>query len=295
MVARHVAVNRGCQSWLSIGCTVTLRQFIPRSMALDLAYRASGEGRDTAAHPPIVILHGLFGSARNWTSVAKDLAQTWDVYAVDLRNHGESPWSAQMDYPAMAGDIIRFLDSQGLDRAHVIGHSMGGKTAMVAALTHPNRLASLTVVDIAPIPYESGMSAFVTAMQSVPLADVKRRANVEAQLAPVVPDPGVRAFLTQNLVTKDGALHWRLNLDALADQMTSINGFPEAVLDRSYDGPTLFLAGGASDYVRAGQHALIHRLFPKSQIEIVAGAGHWVHAEDKQSFLSHVQAFLNRA
>ena len=258
-------------------------------MAIDLAFRELGEG------PPLVVLHGLFGSARNWTSVAKKLAESWKVYAVDLRNHGDSPWSEEMSYPAMAADILNFLDARKIDRVNLLGHSMGGKAAMVTALTRKQRIGSLIIVDIAPAPSGSGLASYVDAMRSIDLVGISRRAEVEARLEPFVPDPNVRRFLTQNLITAGDGYEWRLNLAALAIQMSNLSGFPAEMLNQVYEGPTLFLGGGFSDYIRSEHHALIRRLFPNSDIEIVPNAGHWVHAEAPENFTRCVQAFLQRA
>lgn len=254
-------------------------------MAVELAATEQGKG------PPLVMLHGLFGSARNWASIAKRLAERRRVFALDMRNHGASPWADDMDYGAMAEDVCAFLDAAGLDRTALLGHSMGGKAAMLAALRHPGRIERLVVVDVAPAAYRPVLGAYVEAMQAVDLAGCTRRAEVDAQLRPAVPDPAVRQFLLQNLVAEDGRLRWRLNLDAIGRAMPAISGFPEPP-DRSYDGPALFVAGGRSDYVRPEHEATIRRLFPRATVARVEDAGHWVHAEQPDAFLRTVEPFL---
>ena len=255
-------------------------------MSLDLSFQDYGEG------PPLVILHGLFGSGRNWTAIARRLAEAWHVYALDLRNHGDSPWADDMDYRAMAADVYAFLERQGLEQVPVVGHSMGGKTAMALALMQPERVTSLTVVDIAPVAYAETHQAIVDALQSLDLDGISRRADADAALQPAVPEAGIRAFLLQNLVAKDGSFAWRFNLAALEAGMPAISGFPEQLVERCYGKRTLFLHGGLSDYVRPDHHAVIHRQFPMASIEEIEGAGHWVHAEKPDRFLEVLRAFL---
>jgi esterase len=255
-------------------------------MTAALAHHSFGAG------PPLIILHGLFGSARNWTSVAKRFADHHRVFALDLRNHGDSPWRNGMSFPSMAADVVAFMDDHGLERATMIGHSMGGKVAMALALEHGGRVGALVVVDIAPVAYGGGYGAFVEAMQGVDLTDVRRRSDVDARLAAVIEDPGVRAFLMQNLVDREGRYAWRLNLEALGGAMDRIVGFPSELLQRSYDGPTLFLAGARSNYIRPEHDALIRRLFPRARVESVAEAGHWVHADQPKAFVDRVREFL---
>lgn len=239
---------------------------------------------------PLVILHGLFGSARNWSTVARRLGERRRAIALDLRNHGGSPWSAGMDYPAMADDVRDVVAPFG--RSAVLGHSMGGKAAMTLALLYPGLVERLIVVDIAPVAYPRRAHLdYIAAMRAADLR-VERRAQVEEQLRDGVPDPDLRAFLLQNLVSGDGALRWRLNLEALADHMDEIMGWPAAVQSRRYDGPTLFLAGGASDYVRPEYHDAIRAHFPRAEIDAIPGAGHWLHAEQPVAFLARVEAFL---
>jgi pimeloyl-ACP methyl ester carboxylesterase len=254
---------------------------------LPLAHQEIGDG------PPLLVLHGLFGSARNWTSVARRLAARHRVYALDLRNHGDSPWADDMDYRAMAGDVVAFMDAHELDRAALLGHSMGGKAAMAAALDHGPRVERLVVVDIAPVAYSAAFLSHARAMQDLDLAAIARRADADRLLQATVPEAEVRGFLVQNLVRRDDAFHWRLNLDVLAAEMDRIVGFPGDLLERSYGGPTLFVGGAQSPYIEPGHHTLIRRLFPAAEIIEIAGADHRVHADQPERFTDAVGGFLD--
>ena len=233
--------------------------------------------------------------ARNWASIAKKLAGSHRVYALDLRNHGGSPWAPSMTYREMAGDVRAFMTRHGLTGATVLGHSMGGKTAMMLALEHGDLVGRLVVVDIAPVAYRHSHAPLIEFMRAADPGAAGRRAEVDAWLAPAIPEAPLRAFLLQNLVSEDGRLRWRINLDALAANMDALVGFPALAPALGYRGPVLFLAGGRSDYVRAEDHGLIRRLFPTAKIESIPTAGHWVHAEDPPAFLARVQAFLGAA
>jgi pimeloyl-ACP methyl ester carboxylesterase len=240
--------------------------------------------------PPLVIAHGLFGSARNWGVIARRLARERQVIAVDMRNHGDSPRNPDSGYVAMAGDLADTIDEHG-GRADVLGHSMGGKAAMVLALTHPGRVGRLVVADIAPVARSESQLDYVRAMQAVDLAAVARRSDADAALKARVADPGLRGFLLQSLSVADGRAAWKLNLAALADQMPKIMGFPE--LRASFPGPTLFLTGARSDYVRPEHWLRIRALFPAAEHREIAGAGHWLHADAPGPFVEAVTAFLD--
>ena len=238
--------------------------------------------------PPLVIAHGLFGSARNWGAISKRLSDAFTVVAVDMRNHGLSEWSDDASYAAQACDLAEVVAAHG-GRASVLGHSMGGKAAMVLALTHPERVERLVVADIAPRAYDHSQDHLIEAMRAVDLGAVERRSDADGQMAEAVPEPAVRAFLLQSLDVPNR--RWRLNLDALDTAMDAITGWsdPEGL----YDGPVLFLRGGASDYVADDDLPAIHRLFPKAELETIAGAGHWLHAETPKPFEEAVRAFLS--
>lgn len=249
------------------------------------------ERLEFGAGRPVVILHGLFGSARNWASIARRLAERRRVVALDLRNHGASPWTDDMTYPAMAADIRDVIAPLG--RCAVVGHSMGGKVAMATALLYPGLVERLAVVDIAPVPYTGRQHGdYIRAMQAVDLAGTQRRAEVEEALRPGVDDPAIRAFLLQNLAPDEtGGLRWRLNLAVLGGALPDIMGWPD-LAGRRYDGPVRFLAGETSDYIRPESHEALRGYFPRAEIVTVANAGHWPHAEQPEAFLRLLQPFL---
>ena len=253
---------------------------------LKLSYTEFGTGA------PIVIVHGLFGSSRNWTSIAKKLGESHHVLSVDLRNHGASPWSDSMDLSHMAADLSRFIDDHHLKDPIVIGHSLGGKAAMVLALTHPDKVGKLVVADIAPVTYPPELKPYIDAMRAVDLSSVSRRGEVDGLLKAVVPNPGIRTFLLQNLVSDSSGLSWRLNLEALAKGMADYSTFPKETVGRHFPGPCLFISGGKSHYVKKSYHSLIKKFFPSVQFSVIDGAGHWVHAEKPQDFLKSLEDFF---
>jgi esterase len=257
---------------------------VPRE-TVTLHYQELGSG------PPLVILHGLFGSAANWRAVARGLAGRYRVILADLRNHGASPHAPSMDYRDQAADVGALLHSLGLERASLIGHSMGGKVAMTLALTAPERVERLVVVDIAPVRYPPSHDRFVRAMRDLDLSAVTRRADAEHELEADVPDLQVRQFLLQNLISREGRWRWRLNLDALAAERDAIYGFPD-LDDSRYHLPALFVAGEQSDYVGEATHERIRTLFPAAVIDVVPGAGHWVHAEQPDAVRERIEPFL---
>ncbi len=243
-----------------------------------------------AANPgiPILIVPGLFGQGRNWRAIARRLAQGGRrVVTVDMRNHGESPWADSHSYPEMAEDLSRVIATLG-GRADVIGHSMGGKAAMVLALRHPDMVRRLVVADIAPVAYDHSMTHLIEAMQAIDPARIATRAEADAALAERIDDPRLRAFLLGSLDLRNR--RWLLNLDVLAREMATITGFPE--VSGRFDGPVLFLSGGNSDYVRPEHRARIRALFPKARFARIPDAGHWLHAERPRAFIETVQTFL---
>lgn len=235
---------------------------------------------------PLVIAHGLFGSARNWNVIAKKLASDRQVIAIDMRNHGDSFWNIDNTYVVLAGDLAEIIDYIG-GKAHVLGHSMGGKAAMVLALSRPELVEKLIVVDIAPVAYSHSHAANILAMRSVDLTKVSRRSEADAQLAKHLPDAGLRAFFLQSLaITPEGA-KWKLNLDALEQNAAQIIGFPATTTQ--FSGPTLFLKGALSDYINPANELQIRALFPNSKISQIEGAGHWLQA-DKPGELTEIAA-----
>jgi len=234
---------------------------------------------------PLLIVHGLFGSARNWNVIAKKLSATRPVVTVDMRNHGASPRFDTQSYHDMGDDLAEVIDSLG--EVDLVGHSMGGKAAMVAAVSG-SKINRLIVADIAPVSYGHTQLPLIEAMRAVDLSTVERRSDAEAQLTSVE-DTSVRAFLLQSLDIKEK--RWTLNLDTLAAEMPKILSFPH--LEGSFEGPTLFLSGGASDYVLPEHRAEIKRLFPTARFAKIPGAGHWLHAEKPKEFMATVDAFLD--
>ncbi|MEM8631625.1 MAG: alpha/beta fold hydrolase [Pseudomonadota bacterium] len=237
---------------------------------------------------PVLIAHGLFGSGRNWGVIAKRLSNDRQVITVDMRNHAESPWAESHSYPDLAGDLAGVVAAHG-GCADVIGHSMGGKAAMVLALTAPERVRKLLVADIAPVGYGHTQSQLIAAMRAVDLTRVNKRSDADAQLASKVEDPAVRAFLLQSLDVP--GKRWRLNFDVLDREMDRIIGFPE--IEGRFDGPTLFLSGGASDYVLPEYRPKIRALFPHAHFAKIPGTGHWLHAEKPHDFEAAARVFLD--
>jgi esterase len=250
-----------------------------------LAATQSGEGS------PVVLLHGLFGASQNFGAIAKQLAARFRVVSLDLRNHGASPHVRAMPYPAMADDVAKTLASLGVGPAAIVGHSMGGKVAMALAQARPEVVARLCVVDIAPRAYGPALLAYAEAMAAIPLRPGLRRAEADAALAATIPEPGIRAFLLQNLRFDTDPPAWRLNLKAVATAIPDLSGWvpPESP---AFRGATLFLAGEKSRYIRPQDHAAIQARFPAAEIATVPGAGHWVHAEAPVAFLAALTPFL---
>jgi esterase len=247
--------------------------------------------RYSDAGAPLVILHGLYGNQANWATHARHLAQHYAVVALDARNHGQSPHADTMSLDAMANDVADTLDALGLDDAHLLGHSMGGKTAMLLALRKPERVRSLVVVDIAPVAYERGLDPVLNALCSVDLAQVKSRGDADAQLAERITSKPVRDFLLTNLQrSADGSFEWRINLPVIRRCFEEITGWP--VENLSYAGPTLFIRGEESSYVLPEYHATMREQFPNGTLKSLAGAGHWVHSEKPEAVQRLVENFL---
>ena len=253
---------------------------------VDLAFTEFGD-----KGTPLVILHGLFGSGRNWAGIAKSLGKTNRIYALDLRNHGASPQVAGMSYSDMAGDVADFIEAHGIESPVAIGHSMGGKVAMQLALEHPDMLRGLVVVDIAPVTYGHDMMDYIAAMQMLDLSGSARRAELEEELRGEVEDPAVTAFLMSNLERANGGFQWRINLTAISAGMSGISGFSPPD-NAQYDGATAFVAGENSAYIRDNHRDRIVELFPAAQFVTIKDAAHWVHADQPVAFLRTVGAFL---
>jgi len=237
--------------------------------------------------PNLLIAHGLCGSARNWGLIGKCLSDGRQVIAVDMRNHGQSGWTDSHSYEDMAADLAEVIRDRGVPM-DVVGHSMGGKAAMMLALAYPDLVHRLVVADIAPVVYGHSQIQLIEAMRGVDLSSVTRRSEAEAQLADLGVERALQSFFTQSLDIVEK--RWFLNLDILAAEMPKILGFPE--IGGSWAGPVLFLSGGASDYVTEAHRPAIRRHFPKARFAKIPGAGHWLHAEKPREFEASVRAFL---
>jgi len=246
---------------------------------------------DVGTGKKVLILHGLLGAGRNWGNVVRDLSSDHHAYVVDLPNHGDSAWTASMDYPSQAQEIAQVIESIGAPIT-LIGHSMGGKIAMTLALTRSTLIEALVVVDIAPVTYTHDFGTFTRAMKAVPLAGMTKRSEVEAHLSESISDPRIRAFLMQNLDSTPDGFRWRPNLDLIERSQDDIMGFPDFPPGTAYHGPTLFISGALSDYVTPEYHAPTRALFPQAEFCQIADAGHWLHADQAQAFVAELRRFL---
>ena len=247
-------------------------------------------GTELGQGPPVVLLHGLFGAAGNFATIQRRLAEGFRVFGFDLRNHGSSPHDPAMPYAAMAGDVLETMAQHELEQAALVGHSMGGKVAMQAALLRPDAVSRLVVADIAPVAYAPAHRAIADALLGLPLMPGLTRAAADAALAAAVPDAGVRGFLLQNL-RFGPAPAWRIGLAEIAAALPDIEGWaapPGAV----YGGRTLALRGARSDYVRPEHRPLFRALFPTVQFATLRDAGHWLHADAPEAFTETVRGFL---
>lgn len=248
-----------------------------------LNHEIYGDGPTT-----LVIAHGLFGSARNWRAIAKRLSADMRVITVDMRNHGASFWGDDNSYEALADDLLKVADHFGPVR--LLGHSMGGKAAMVAALADQSSIERLIVADIAPVAYAHSQTPKIDAMQAVDLSRVSARSDADALLKEHEPDPALRAFFLQSLVIDDTGARWAFNLDRLRADMDKIIGFPE--VSGTYEKPAFFVTGRDSDYVDAAGKQRIRSLFPAARFVALKEAGHWLHADQPKPFIETIKAYL---
>jgi pimeloyl-ACP methyl ester carboxylesterase len=270
-----------------------------------LAVRTLGE-----SGPRVVFVHGLFGQGKNWTTIARGLADDHRVTLVDLPNHGHSPWTDRVHYLDMVEMLAAELEHMG-EPVTLVGHSMGGKVAMQLALRRPELLRALVVVDIAPVEYPlqggrtddpdeeaSPFAAFIAAMRALDLDELKTRDDADAALRSAVPSRMVRSFLLQSLVREGvgagGGWRWRLNLELLERDLGELRGFPEPPAGATFDGPVLWIAGANSTYVLDEDRPLMDALFPATRLVRIKNAGHWVHSEQPEVFLTTLRLFLER-
>jgi len=247
-------------------------------------------GADDSDELPLIIIHGLLGSADNWRSHIRAWRTTRRVIAVDLRNHGRSPHADGMDYAAMSDDVLALLDRLGIERAHVLGHSMGGKVAMSLARLSPERVASLLVADIAPVAYRHGHDDIFAAMREVQNGRPADRREADALLARHIDSRAVRLFLATNLQRGDGELTLRVGLDQIIDGYPAIIAPPAGVA--AFEGPCLVLRGADSSYVQDDMLPMLRDVLPKARVITLKDAGHWLHADQPEAFSQAVETFI---
>lgn len=253
-------------------------------MALELSYKKIGSG------PPLIILHGLFGSLDNWMSFARQLEEHRTVYLVDQRNHGQSPHSADFNYDAMAEDLKTFIDNHSLDHPEILGHSMGGKTAMTMAVKYPGHFSKIIVVDIAPKAYPIRHDMIIDALKSVDIQNIKNRNEGEKALAQHIKDSGIRLFLMKNLKRTPEGFTWKINLKAIEENIDRVG---EGIEEKNAsEKPVLFIRGSKSDYILDEDIITIVSIFPNAEVKTIEGAGHWVHAEKPDELLNLTKEFL---
>lgn len=240
---------------------------------------------------PIIILHGLLGSLDNWQTVSKFFGQKYQVITLDARNHGRSQHLELFSYEAMVQDVIDTMESMSIQKAHFIGHSMGGKTAMHLSLMHPEKVDKLVVVDIAPVNYESHHQDVFDAIYAVPLQSISQRADAEAIISSHIDEYDVVQFIMKGLYrNEENQFAWRYNVDDIYQSYDQIIGFEPAA--HLFEGPVLFLKGSNSKYIQSKDWTLIQDYFPNASLHVIEGAGHWLHAEKPQEFIQSVSAFL---
>ncbi len=256
-------------------------------MSMKLNFIHQGQGY------PIILLHGLFGSLRNLSQVSKALSQHYSVYLLDQRNHGSSPHSEHMNFVAMAEDIIHFMDAQNIEQAHLLGHSMGGKTAMQLALSHPERVNRLIVADIAPISYSRRHDPVIEGLKKVNEAQLASRKDADQLLSKYVIEPEVRGFLLKSLTrNQQGHFQLKFNLQSIAANYEHLIQGPDGT---PFNGPTLFIKGSESPYIQEKHRATTLKLFPNTRLKIITGTGHWLHAEKPAIFNRLVLEFLGNS
>jgi esterase len=242
---------------------------------------------------PFIILHGLLGSSDNWRAISKRLSRSYKIYTVDLPNHGQSPHSEIMTYPAMADDVRELLEIEKISECHLVGHSLGGKVAMQFATSHPDVVNKLVIVDIAPKAYPPSQRALLAALEELELQSFRSFGEIDAALASAIPEVPVRQFLMKNIARlPSGGFQWRIDLASIAksyDQLTK-----PIIAAASYDKPALFMRGGRSDYIADTDLPSIRAIFMRAELVTIETAGHWVHAEATDEFVRILTEFLNQ-
>ena len=258
------------------------------STRMELYYERYGQGH------PLIILHGLFGSLENWRTLSKAFAQSFAVFALDQRNHGRSPHSEIFNYQAMTEDVREFIQRHELTTAHILGHSMGGKVAMQFAVTYPDMVNKLVIVDIAPKVYPPGHDDVFAGLYALNLATLRNRQEAEAGLTPHLPDLSLRQFLLKNLEREDsGSFRWRINLDGIHRNYHEM--LKTFAVNGQFLKPALFIRGANSGYIHDNDLVTIREIFPAAQLTTTPNSGHWVHAEAPQEFTRIVSGFLQQS
>ncbi len=251
---------------------------------MQLNFRKSGKG------PNLIILHGLFGSADNWMSIAKNLENDFTLFLIDQRNHGDSGHSDDWDYNVMVEDLKEWMDEQGLEKAYLMGHSMGGKTAMNFALRYPEKVERLVIADMAPREYPIHHQTILEGLNAVNLSKISSRNDAEEAMKPHIPEPGIRQFLLKSLTRKNGEFVWKINLSVITEKIENVG---EGIGgDSVFNGPTLFMGGANSNYIQDKDKKDIDKFFPESHVIHIKNAGHWLHAEQPQAVVDTLKAFL---
>ncbi len=261
---------------------------------MELFFRRLGEG------PPLIIIHGLYGSSDNWVSIGRKLAGNFEVFLLDQRNHGNSPHSADHNYQLLKEDLKEFMDKQSIEKAIIIGHSMGGKTAMFFAAEYPERVSHLIVADISPRSYKTSTSSqllfhntIIKAMLKLDFYGINSRDEIDEILAKSIPEQRIRQFLLKNINrTKDNEYSWNLNIKTIKNELGNIMDGLNEDQSEITGFPVLFLKGEKSEYIQKDDEELIFKIFPYADIETIPNAGHWMHAEQPEIFLQKVSDFI---
>jgi pimeloyl-ACP methyl ester carboxylesterase len=264
---------------------------VPATVILNMLLHYREYGLPVSGYPSLLFLHGLFGCAMNWNSIARHFEPDWHVVVPDLRNHGHSPHRPETGYEEMAEDLLSLMDQLGLDRVIPIGHSMGGKVALSLAQQRPQAVERLVLADIAPVAYDNDFADIIAAFRAVDLAQLGTREEADQTMSGRIGNPGIRQYLLQNLEQKQGQWRWRINLEVLASNIDQIVGF-EPGCEQAYTGPSLIIRGELSDYVLPEYEPVIRQCLPDAKIETLPGVGHWVYAEDPEGFIRILSAFL---
>jgi len=261
---------------------------------MKLFFRKYGEG------PPLIIIHGLYGSSDNWVGIGRKLAENFEVFLIDQRNHGKSPHSSDHTYQLLKEDLREFMDTQSIEKAIIIGHSMGGKTAMFFAADFPERVSHLIITDISPRSYKStssmqllAHSKIIRAMYNLDFYGINSRQEIDDILAKSIPENRIRQFLLKNIKrSKNNEYSWSLNIKAIRNELTNIMDGLDENMPEITGFPVLFIKGGNSDYILDEDKIVIQQIFPYADIETIPNAGHWLHAEQPELFLQKIEDFI---